>query len=206
MSLLPAVAVVACTMLVASAAVSCRQGSSGSGALIADYAALKPDQLKAQHCLLELAGSKYKADVRQQQQGAELQIDLVAFGSVVDTERYHSGDQGFSLLEGGGERYDPPIPLVKYPMRVGDKWSWTGKIWTGPVAHETTAAINTTSEDLAVGGGSLHDVLRIDVLLSIESGRAETPAHRKLAFWIAPGKGVIKRMFGDYSTREPSEE
>src|SRR5690348_2427633 len=104
MSLLPAIATAACTMLVASATVSCHRGQGGLGIAINKYEALKPDQFKDEQCALELAGTKYKAEVRRQQQGENLQLDLSAFGSIIDSERYRSTNEVFSLVEGGGER------------------------------------------------------------------------------------------------------
>lgn len=174
------------------------------GYTIPNYAALKPDNLTMTECRLELAGSEYKAEIRKTVQGDEIQLDLIGFGEVIESERYKSTTTEFSVMNAGGEKYDLPIPLIKYGMHVGDSWPWSGVTQTGPASHPATAKVTTSSEDLAMGGATVHDVIRIEVELSIDSGRPGAPSVRKLKFWIAPDKGVVKREFGDYSKRGPA--
>jgi hypothetical protein len=182
------------------------KSGGGTGFLVVDDASLKPDNLTLKEVSLELAGSKYKAEVKQTREGNQIQIDLQAFGEVIESERYESTEQMFSVVNAGGERYDPPISLIKYGMRVGDTWNWKGEIRTGPAGHEATAVITTSSEDLTVNGGTVHDVIKVEVALAIDSGRPSNPSTRKLKFWIGPKMGVVKREFGDYSKREPMGE
>lgn len=186
--------------------VQCRGGGSGTGPQINDYASLKPDNLTMKQCSLELAGSKYKADIEQKRDGTQIQIDLVAFDTVIESERYDSTPDAFSVMDAGGEQYEPPIPLIKYGMHIGDAWTWSGNLKTGPEPHRTTAKVTTSTENLASGGNTFPNAVRIDVVLSIDSGRPNAPSMRKLQFWIAKNLGVVKRSFGDYSTREPLGE
>jgi len=193
-------------VLAALLAHGCQHANRSNGPPINAYRDIKPDSLTQKRCSLELAGSKYQAEIRQTKQGDQVQIDLMALGQVIESERYESNDTTFSVVDAGGERYDPPIPLLKYPMNVGDEWDWSGNIVTGPEPHKTKAKIATTNEDMTINGGTVHNVVRVEVLLSIESGRPSEPSTRKLKFWIAPDMGVVKRSFGDYSTRGPLDE
>lgn len=184
----------------------CGVPQGGTGLPIPSYSSLKPDQLTLDRCVLELAGSKYRADIQTVHEGNQVQFDLLAFGQVIESERYESTDKVFSVVSAGGESYEPPIPLVKYGMHLGDSWQWSGRINTGPEPHVTKAKVATSSEDLTINGGTVHNVVRVDVELSIYSGRPNSPSTRKLTFWIAPNMGVVKRAFGDYSARKPLEE
>jgi len=200
------------TVIVASAAaflalatlgMSSCQKPPPHGPPIATKSALNPDHIALEKCRLSLAGSQYKADIRQKQDGSHIEVDLMALGEVIESEQYQSTDDAFSVVDAGGEEYVPPIPLVKYPMHIGDSWTWSGNIDTGGVQHGTKADISTSSQDLTINGGTVHNVVRIDVSLSIESGNSASPSTRKLTFWIAPDMGVVKRASGDYSEREP---
>jgi len=186
--------------------IGARKAKVATGYSIPNYSALKPDKLTMTECRLELAGSEYKADLKKTVFGDEIQVDILAFGEVIESERYKSTDLEFSVVNAGGEVYVPPIPLVKYGMHVGDSWTWIGDTRTGPAPHPAKATITTTTEDMAIGGSTIHDVIRIDVVLSIDSGKPGAPSLRKLKFWIAPDKGVVQREFGDYSKRGPAGE
>lgn len=185
-------------------ATGCHKQSSGIP--IASYSALKPDHLELKRCILKLAGTIVTADIVQTRKGDEIVIDLRALGQVFETERYTSTDQDFCVLDAGGEVYDPPIPLIKYPMRVGDEWDWTGRIMTGQQPHPAKAKVTTASEAMMVNGGTVPAAVRVQVELQIDSGRPNAPSKRMLTFWIAPDMGVVRRSFGDYSSREPAEE
>jgi hypothetical protein len=198
-----ALLIVAAIAVAGVAVVSC-QRTGGSTAIIATKAAFRPDKLGFERCSLEVAGSKFTADVRQSIKGSEVRIDLLAHDTIFETERYLSTDESFSVIDAGGEQFEKAIPLVKYPMHVGDTWEWTGGVLTGPASHKASAKISTSSEDLPVK--NLHNVIRIQVDLSYETGAQGVASIRKLIFWIAPNMGVVKRAFGDYSKREPLEE
>ncbi len=176
----------------------------GTGAQITDYESFKPDSLGLTKGMLNMQGMKVKVDLVKKQQGKILAIDLVAFGTVFETEKYLSTDQEFSVSSVAGEVYDPPIPLIRYGMHVGDGWDWKGQIQAG-IIHRATAKITTSNESLVIRGVSYRDVIRVDVVLHIDSG-LPSPVERKLAFWLAKDMGVVKRIFGSSSVREPAED
>lgn len=200
--------VVATAIMAAAGFYGCQNGSSPGpqGFAIPDRAMLKPDKLALSTCKLELAGTEYSAEIRQVQEGDQIQIDLLAHGQVIESERYQSTNESFSLVNAGGEQCDPPIPLIRYGMTVGDSWDWKGRTLTGPAPHAATAQITTSAESLTIKGQTLPKVVRIDVNLAIESGVPDSPVPRKLSFWIAPEMGVVKRSYDNYSTRLPPVE
>jgi hypothetical protein len=167
---------------------------------------LKPDRLTLNQVDLKLAGSKFRAEIQQSAKGDEVRIDLLYEGGLIESEVYRSTEETFSVVDTGGDRYDPPIPLIKYGMHVGETWTWLGKLVTGPISHVTKATVKSSSEAMTINGGNVPNAIKIEVELSIESGRASEPSIRKLTFWIAPEMGVVKRAFADYSLRTPVED
>lgn len=192
-------------ILAALGLVGCRSTKASTGFPIASYGALMPDRFVETECSLELAGSKYKAEVKLTRSGNELQIDLVYNDTVIESERYLSTEDQFAVIDAGGERYEPPIPLIKYPMHVGDDWEWNGKVRFGPTPDAGSAKVKTSSEDMTIEGGTVHNVVHIEVSRSIDSGLPGSVSTRKLEFWIAPKLGVVKRSFGTESMRYPLE-
>ena len=201
--LVPAFAL-AIICLIGYGALGCRdQGTPGTGFLVASRADLKPDKLAYEECTLVLAGDKWPVKVSQKQEGDFLQIDLLGHGQVIESERYKSTGEEFSLVTAVGEEFSPPVPLVKYGMRVGETWKWEGKTHTGPAEHAATAKVVTSSESLPIKGQTVANVIRIDVILAFDSGIPDKPAERKLSIWIAPEMGVVRRSYDNYSVREP---
>jgi hypothetical protein len=193
-------------MLVACATHGCGCNAPSQGIPIPNKAFLKPDRLALKQVDLKLAGSKFKADISQSIKGEEVKIDLLSEGQLIESEIYKSGEDGFFVVDAGGERYDPPIPLIKYGMHTGETWAWSGKLLTGPINHDAKANVRTSTESTAINGGMVPNTIKIEVELSIDSGRVGEPSTRKLTFWIAPEMGVVKRAFGDYSLRTPAED
>jgi hypothetical protein len=197
----------ACILVFAACALNgCGCNAAPSGLVIRDKASLQPDRLTLKQVDLKLAGSKFRAEIKQTVKGDEVRIDLLSEGGLIESEVYKSTDEAFSVVDTGGDRYDPPIILVKYGMHVGDTWKWSGKLVTGPVAREAKANVRSSTEGLTIDGAIVRDTVKIEVELSIESGRAGDPSTRKLTFWIAPDMGVVKRAFADYSLRTPVED
>ena len=184
----------------------CRGSKVASGVRILSYAELKPDNLTMKRADLALAGTNIRTDIQQAREKNDIQIDLMAYGQIIESERYRSTDTEFGVVDAGGERYEPPIPLIKYPMTVGDIWDWSGMLDTGPEPHKAKATITTSIQDQIIEGGTVHNVVRVEVALAIDSGRPGEPSRRKMTFWIAPNMGVVRREFGDYSTRKPLEQ
>jgi hypothetical protein len=178
--------------------------TTGSGASIPDISALKPNAKIGTSAVLKLADIDIPVEVAQTEADGKLQIDLKAYGQVFETEKYGIDPNKFSLIDAAGETYSDPLPLLKFPMNVGDIWRWDGTMTAGAEPHKSSAVVTTSAEQLLVPGLGTSDSVLVVVDLSIESG-AQTPATRKLRFWFVKDKGLVKRQFGIGSTREPKE-
>lgn len=176
--------------------------SRGSGILLNSFDDLKPTALSAKEAMLEPLGTKIPVQVKTSLDGNVYRIDLISHDSVVEYEQYEVRPDAFCFSETSDEKFLPGIPIVKFPMRIGDGWQWRGSIQAGVISREATADIVTSSEVLNVLSGG--DAMRVDVDLFIDSG-SPVAAKRRLTFWMRPGQGVIKRAFGEALTRNPME-
>lgn len=152
---------------------------------------------------LTLAGDPIPVTVGCTDKAGVIEVKLTAHNAVFEIERYRRNGQNFELLDAAGEIYDPPVIIAKAPMRVGDKWEWTGNMKAGDVAHPAKATISTSTDQIWIPNSPAVDAVKITVDFSIDGG-GPTPAKRNLSFWLAPKVGVVKRTFGSSSQREPA--
>ncbi len=148
-----------------------------------------------------LTGSPVPTDLRTEKAPGSVRFYFMLHGSSIDEEFYTYDDSYFRYTGNRQEEFDPGIPLLKFPFTVGDKWDWSGKYRTGGTERDATAQISTSPVKLTTVGGAFSTV-RVEVALSFESGGAER-AKRKLTFWFAPKRGVVRREIQDGMTREP---
>lgn len=148
-----------------------------------------------------MGGTPMEVQVKAVSKDRLFNIELWYAGEIFETESYEVLPETVSLVNAAGETYDPPVPLLRFPMNVGDAWDWKGKMMTGPISHDSAATV-TTGADKVDMAGSQSDAVRVDVDLRMDSG-TDKPALRRLEFWFVKGKGLVKREFGSSTSREP---
>lgn len=181
-----------------------KQSGTLQGPLIANQADLNISKLAFPKATLSIGGTELEAEVRAKSDEEKLTIESSVSGVVLDTEEYQLTEKEVSVATVTGETFTPAVPIIKYGMHVGDAWKWEGKSSAGGIEHQLSASITTTGDNLFVGSVALHDVVRVDVTLQYDSG-TDTPALRKLQFWLVKDKGIVKRSFGGTLIREPRE-
>lgn len=131
-------------------------------------------------------------------------FECVAHGEVVDQEVYQDRDESFSLVSKTGESFDPPLPLIVYPVRVGETkpFEWKGKVLEGEVPSNAHAMV-TVSDESSNLPAPFSETIRVNVVLSLHG--AGDPTKRELAFWFVEGRGLVKRSFGALDTRQPAQ-
>lgn len=166
-----------------------------------NHEALGADKLERDEANLILAGTKIPVAIRQERDGDRYKILVRAFDQTLEEESYRISKDEFLFEHLSGERFEPPIPIVRFPLTVGDKWDWTGDAFLGPLSRPASATVSTANDKLNLASGNLETV-RVVVDLTVKTGRG-TMADRKLQFWIKPRAGVVRREFGSSSLREP---
>lgn len=173
-----------------------------TGALIRDKNEIKPGADPGKAALLRIDGLEVPVELSiVEEKPSDIVIKLWAHGELFEEERYSNPAGAFGLVNAAGETYEPPIPLLKFPMHVGDKLKWDGKMLTGPVGRNASARVTSSEDKLEVGADRVRALL-VEVELKI-SGGGPNPALRRLSFWFVPGKGLLRREFGVSTTREP---
>jgi len=210
----PLLGALLCLTAVLSLGASCRSGGptraeddfvlKGSGPRISTSRDLKPDAAPDKKAILSLAGAKVPVSIEQKKQGNRMSVELLAHGDVIDHEDYETTPDAFSLVYAAGEIYNPPIKLLRFPMNIGDSWSWKGTMASEATAVQAEARITTMTSKVIVAGTSKPGVrVTVDIDILPASPKADA-IRRTLAFEFTSGSGVVRREFGNESLREPS--
>jgi hypothetical protein len=175
----------------------------GGGTYLATAKTIAPATDPPEKAILTLSGSPYDVTVATERDRTHYSIVLLNKGEEFDREEYEDSFEAFRLVRAAGERYEPPIDLLRFPMRAGEKpWTWTGQIVNGK-PRDAEATIQTSEDRQYVGGAAIGAVRTVVTLRFLAVG-GKTAAERKLTFWFAPGKGVFRREFDAVSVREPA--
>ena len=151
-----------------------------------------------------MSGMMIPVDLQTKATNDDFAIDLWYKGTLFEEEQYKATADSFSLVNAAGETYSPPIPLVRLPMNVGDSWKWDGQMITGPVGRHATATVRTQDDKVQIGD-TQSPALMVEVDLAMDSGGPQ-PAMRRLTFWFVKDRGLVKRQFGDSTSRLPVAE
>jgi len=174
----------------------------GSGVEIATAVELMPDALYNESATLNYGGTPVDVTMKRVANGQEVSFLLSAHDEVLESEVYQSTTGEFALVS-IDEKFEPPLPLLKFPMTVGESWNWSGELVAGGLRHRATAKITPSTEQLFLTKTGGVDTVKISVALQIDS-KTPNPAKRPLTFWFARGKGIVKREIGTATSREPA--
>ncbi|MCW5942562.1 MAG: hypothetical protein KIS66_10045 [Fimbriimonadaceae bacterium] len=180
-----------------------------SGKLIEADQGFDPAALPYTNAELVIEGIPLPVEVSRETDGDNVVFNLVAHGQVLDSETYavRSDPEGrpeaFSFVSTNDLRFDPPIELLRFPMRVGAKVpEWKGQVREGDQPYNAWAALQTKEETTNLPA-PYSETLRVDVELVMETRPEATK--RELTFWFVAGKGIVKRQLGPIYARQPAE-
>jgi len=145
---------------------------------------------------LRLANVAIEADAKMTVDGTTRTIKIFKDGVPIEEEVYVVTTELVAVKSmGTGETFEPPLPLIKFPMSVGDSFDWEGKIVFAGHELEGKAKSVTSRDtpDLATGP---RETLKVAVELEISDGSPK-PATRKLEYWFAEGVGPVRRDYGN---------
>lgn len=169
---------------------------SGTGPTIT-FADLQPDKLYAAKGKLTFPSYVVPVDLQRKEKSGTVTFELLASGSVIQIERYASSPSEFGLIEMSMETYSPPLTLLKNPLKIGDQYKWAGNQESGGINRKSWAEITTEVTRIPESG---LETVHATVNLSVDSS-AGAPSKRRIEFWFAKGKGIVKCSYGDAITR-----
>ena len=181
----------------------CNQKSDdvdGSGPPLGSSRDFEPAASPPTRASLTLAGVSIPVQVKTTVSGKQLDIVSLQDSRPVDREVYITEVDGFHLVHAAGEDFDPPLPLLKFPMRIGAKWAWQGMTTADGAPQSARATVKTGIGRIPVAG-HLENAVEVNVDLEMGTDTAN-PMPRQLQLWFVKGHGVVKRAFGEESVRE----
>ena len=100
---------------------------------------LKPGIAPPKLANLILSGTSIPVELQETRSGNSLTLNWMADPEgktggdpvIVESEKYRFSDSYFAFAGTDHEQYDPPIPLVKYPLEVGSTGEWSGLVTLG---------------------------------------------------------------------------
>ncbi len=162
---------------------------------------LNPELTPDKNANLILGGTKIPVELKETLADGKITWTWMTQGTEIEKEVYSTTPQKFALISGPAESFNPAIPLIKFPFKVGDSYSYKGSQTFGMVKREATAKITSSNDKLNLETGVYETVL-VTIELNVASG---TPGgtNSTFKFWFSPTKGMVKREFGFSSTRQP---
>jgi hypothetical protein len=129
-------------------------------------------------------------------EGSKVSFQAVSHDMIVDEETYEvKGDQVL-LHYAAGEEFQEPIPLMKFPLKVGEEYEWKGAMVSSQESIEGAAKVVTSTDFVRLKDKS-QDAIKVEINLTFGKG-----ANRKLSFWFVKGQGVLRTEMGK-NVREP---
>lgn len=162
---------------------------------------VQPDASPPPRADLVLAGTKIPVDLKVARRAKEFVIELSAFGEIIESEKYISTPEEFSLREALGEIYEPAITLLRPGLMLNEEWQWRGEISSGGVERKASANVFMANSPASPSTLPI-DSVKVVVSLIISSGEGIS-AERGLTFYFVPKQGLLRRDFGHASTRIP---
>jgi hypothetical protein len=169
-----------------------------------DYETMRAFAPPPKSQILVLSGSEYPVRVLYKNRQDEIEVDSMSGGIPLEKEDYLDSPAAFSLFAAQEEEYQPALPLIEFPFRVGTIRTWTGSILSSGSEQSANAEIISSQERLKVGR-TVHNTVRVDVNLHL-TRLGKPPLDRFLRFWFEVGKGLLMRDFGGVSIRKLSEK
>jgi hypothetical protein len=121
-------------------------------------------------------------------------VEWTANGNIAQSETYIvSGNEVLRSRsgQGGSGVINPPVPVLRMPIRAGNSWNWKGTITTGGQTLNGSANLRIAArERLKTPAGNL-DSFRVDMTLTISlQGQNQKTVN---SYWFAPGVGLVKQ-------------
>lgn len=168
---------------------------------------VKPTGTPPVKARLILDGLPVPVSVKTERKDNQFTIELLSHEELFDYEKYViDGETSFALFEGAGEQCEPPIPLLTFPFTFIDApRTWQGTLSSERIPHPAHATIHVEKDTVTMSNASI-DAIHVRVDIVIDGSTIHPERERRLNFWFAPDKGLLKREFGTSSIREPVSE
>lgn len=168
------------------------QGSHWSYSDTTDGAATKSEA--------QIVSSKVEGDQR------VVAVRWTANGKPIQDEEYRISDREVARSRSGpgaSETSNPPLPILRLPLNVGDRWTWTGKMSAGGRGNlPASAVIHVADREKITTIAGTFDAYRVGMSFEIENPQiVNAKQTNRATIWYAPGVGIVKQ-YVDQTTPE----
>lgn len=115
-------------------------------------------------------------------------------GKDVQDEEYLVSDSEIARSKGGPNGTsvcNPPIPIIKMPMKSGQTWDWNGTITTGSMAIDGTSHFTVSGPFILNCQSGKFAAMKVHSALVLTIGSKVISMPNDI--WYSPGIGVIKQ-------------
>lgn len=141
-----------------------------------------------------VAPTEFPVTLRYEKKGESVSIELLTQGESIERELYEATPTAFRILAATEDTFAPGIDIVRFPAHDGQDWEWNGKVIYAGISRPAQAKVHLKKEQPG---------LACEVNLKIQADPGRPDLLRRLRFWFEKDKGVVRRSFGDVSTRLP---
>lgn len=131
-----------------------------------------------------------------EQNGTKLAVMQTTYkGKLVSMRAYAVTPKGLLLLAlGNGEplRFEPPLPLIRFPVKSGGISVWQGKL-TGKKIHQTgSALVRTSGTETLTQNKTKRLAYRLDMVIIAKDH--DKVNRQQTTLWLTPGIGLIREQ------------
>jgi hypothetical protein len=124
--------------------------------------------------------------------GQKVTIEMTTGGKVSNRQIWGINKEGIFLLATGLKlnALTPPQPICRFPVKTGDKYTWSGKGKIGDNVADMTTQYEVKGNRIVDTEQGQTKALMIESATILKS--KGTVGESRLAVWIRPGSGVVR--------------
>lgn len=94
--------------------------------------------------------------------------------------------------QNGRDTFLPPLPILKYPAKVGQSWTWKGQnVLGGQITMEGTATVRVAAREKVQTPAGAFSAYRVEAQITLK-GSGQPPHVTSRTYWFAPKAGLVK--------------
>ena len=115
-------------------------------------------------------------------------------GQPATIEKYRITPQGlFRLVSGADEnaRIEPPLPVMKSPVKIGDSWTWSGKVNAAGQSLPATGRMTVSGPVTTVTPAGTYKTIKVHFQMTLFANgeKLELPTD----YYFASGVGMVRQ-------------
>jgi hypothetical protein len=121
-------------------------------------------------------------------------VDYTLNGKTIQKEVYQVTADEIARIKGGAEAsgtVDPPLPIIKLPMKSGQSWKWNGTITVGATKVNATSQFTVTGPFLVSTPAGKFSAMKVHSALIINPGPKAVSMPNDS--WYSSGIGLVKQ-------------